>query len=326
MKTGNHEKALQEIGGQLLRAGSVLLFPHINMDGDTLGSAVALCRGLRNEGKKAWILIEDEIPEYLRFMDRGYCTGNPEEIPEPDICMCIDCGETDRFPERTEQFLRGRTTICLDHHTTSEPFADYNYIDSSRAATSELTFELLQQMGLEIDREMGEALYVGISTDTGNFQYSNTTKETHLIAAQLYDTGIDAAGIAVKLYQNVHLETLRLKNRILDTMELFCGGKAIIAYVTRQMLKETGTVLEDAEGSVDILRNIYGVEIAVFAKEKERDVIKVSMRAKTTGNVAQIAEKFQGGGHVKAAGCTIHAPLETALEQLKEETKRSLKQ
>ena len=275
------------------------------------------CKALRSAGKETVILVEDAVPEYLRFLDQGYCTADPDRIPDPDVCMCVDCGETVRFPEREAKFFQGKTTICLDHHTTSTPFADYNFIDGSIAATAELVYKLIVAMGIPIDKEIGEAIFTGISTDTGNFQYSNATKESHLITAALYDAGIDHATVAVRLYQNTRLEKIRVTNRILDTLELFCGGKAVIAYVSQEMLTQVGAEMSETEGVVETLRNIKDVEIGAFVKELDADQVKVSMRAKTTGNVAEIAAKFGGGGHVKAAGCTMHTDLKTACEKLK---------
>lgn len=319
----NH--TIEEIAKQLLKAKSVILFPHIQMDGDALGSSAALCKALRDSGREAVILIEDDVPEYLRFLDRGYCTKDADKIKAPDVCMCVDCGEVARFPKRKEKFFEGKTTICLDHHTTSTPFADYNFIDGGTAATAELVYKVLLAMELGIDKEIGEAIFTGISTDTGNFQYSNATKESHLITAALYDAGIDHAQIAVKLYQNTRLEKLRITNKILDTLELFGNGKAALAYVSRDMLAQVGASMPETEGVVETLRNIMGVEIGVFVKEWEPNRIKVSMRAKTTGNVAEIAAAFGGGGHVKAAGCTLNTNLEDACARLKAAVEEKLK-
>lgn len=321
MKQNN---SLKEIGEQLLRARSIVLFPHIQMDGDAFGAASGLCRALRNSGREAVILLEDDIPDYLQFLDQGYCSADQEQVGTPDVCICIDCGETSRFPERKDAFFRGTTTVCVDHHSSSQPFADYNYIDPGAAAAAEIVYKLLKEMDLAIDKETGEALFTGICTDTGNFQYSNTTKESHLIAAALYDAGIDHAGIAVELYQNVSLNKIRIANRILDTLELFADGKAAMVYVTQDMIKREQVSLDETEGAVDTIRNIKGVEIAVFVKERQPGVVKASMRAKTWGNVAEIAAAFGGGGHVKAAGCTMHMDIKEACGKLKKAVEESL--
>ena len=173
-------------------------------------------------------------------------------------------------------------------------------------------------MGAQIDRNTAASLYTGISTDTGNFQYSNTTPETHMIAAELMKTGMDHVSITVALYQNVSLTKVRLEARILDKMEIFAGGKAVISYVDSSMLREVSAKMEDSESAIDTLRNIEGVEIAAFLKEKG-DAVKVSMRAKSAGRVDEIAVKFGGGGHAKAAGCTLEMSIAEATDAIKKE-------
>jgi phosphoesterase RecJ-like protein len=171
-------------------------------------------------------------------------------------------------------------------------------------------------MGVEFDVEMAEAIYTAITTDTGNFQYTNTTKTTHLIAAELFEIGIDLEKISVEIYQNIRHEKLKIMNEVIGTIEMVCGGKADIAHVTQEMLKKTGALMEETEGIIETLRNISGVEISAFLKENSENEIKVGLRAKTYGDVSVIAQSFGGGGHKKAAGCTIHAPLEEAKKQI----------
>lgn len=302
----------------LKKAGSVLIFPHINVDGDAIGSAVALCIALRKAGKHAYILLEDKIPDNLKFMDRGYCTEDFGIIPSPDVCVCVDCGEPGRFPKRRRKFLGGGTTVCIDHHGTSTGFCDYNYIDPDSAATGQLIYKLLLAMGVELDKEMGEAIFAAITTDTGNFQYSNTSGETHKIVAKLYEVGIDANAVSVELYERVSLRKIRLEADILNRIQIYADGKLALSYVSSEMLKKHGASLEDAEGVVAKLRSIDGVEMAVFVKEHGEESCRVSLRAKRLGDVSKIAEAFGGGGHMKAAGCTVHMNLKETMEALKE--------
>lgn len=317
---------LREIGKKLEEAKTVLIYPHVNMDGDALGSAVAVCKALRMQGKRCFILIEDEIARNLQFLDRGYCTKDPDCIDRPDVSLCLDCGDLDRFLLRKEKFLTGKCSICIDHHRTTVPFCDLNYIDPEAAATGEIIFSLLQEIGCAPDREIGEALFAAITTDTGNFQYSNTTKACHEIAATLYDWEINAAAVSTEIYEQMRLEKLMLQTRALATMEIFCDGAAAIAYVDQQMLNDTGATKDEREGIVDQLRAIAGVQIAALLKEDAPEKIKVSFRAKSRGNVAEIAASFGGGGHIKAAGCTLHMPLKearTAIVQKIEEALQS---
>lgn len=329
--------SFDEIAKKLMESESVLIYPHVNMDGDALGSAAAVCHGLRSLGKQCYVLIEDEIPRNLTFLDKGYCTADQNCILQPDVSFCLDCGDVSRFLKRKDKFAQGKVTICIDHHRTTHPFCDFNYIDPEAAATGELIYQLLLALGTPCDQETANALFAAISTDTGNFQYSNTTKESHRIVADLYDWGLMANQVSREIYDNVRLQRLMLHTRALQTLELLAGGQAAVAWVDGRMLLETGAGMDESEGIVDQLRSIEGVEIAVFvksdwpmddfAKAQDDNVpwkdlpnkTKVSLRAKSWGDVAVIAEKLGGGGHSKAAGCTLNMPLSEALPLIKKE-------
>lgn len=314
----------EEIGNRILKADKILLYPHVNVDGDALGSSVALCRALRNAGKTCYVLMEDDIPANLAFMAKDYCTKDQNIIKKPGLSISIDCGDESRFFARKEKFNAAKHTMCIDHHRTTAPYCEFNYIDSDAAATGELIYELLQTMKLPIDREIGEALFAAIATDTGNFTYSNTSKKTHEIMAKLYDAGIDANETAVELYENVRMERILIQNKALGTLSTICGGKGVIAYVTQDMLAETGALMEETESVVQQLRSINGVEVAAFLKEVEDEKVKVSLRSKKTADVAAIAEAFNGGGHVRAAGFTLECNLTQAFDLVKEKITDSL--
>lgn len=301
---------IKEIAKKLEEAQSVLLFPHVHMDGDALGSSAALAGVLRKQGKTCYILIEDEIAGNLKFLDRGYCTDDQSIIDKPDLCVYIDCGDESRIPKRYSKLLSGRETMCIDHHRTNSSHTDYAYVDPDAAATGEIIYDIITAMGVEIDAQTGEALYAAINTDTGNFQYSNCSKRTHEIAAALYDSGMDHSKVNIEIYENVSIGKIRLDNMIMNTLEIFAEGKAAMAYVTQQMLEETGAGMDETEGIASTLRSIKGVEISVFLKEYAADEIKVSMRAKTYADVAQVAVEFDGGGHTKAAGFTGRGSME----------------
>ena len=320
--------SLQEIGKMIQEAESVLIFPHINPDGDAIGSSCGLCHTLREHGKKAAVLLEEDAPEYLGFLDTGCCIQDGDSFGTPDLCICVDCNDEGRLNNRVERYRNGGSTICIDHHLAPDDFGtrgfcDHYYIDSGEAACSQIIYKLLREMKLTLPLEAAEVLYTGLVTDTGSFQYSNTTGETHRIAADLLDLGVDMMKVTVALYQNIKRNKLDLEIRILDTMQIFAKDQAVIAYVTEDMAKAAGALMEDAESAIDLLRNIEGVEIAALLKQRE-DGIKVSLRAKSWGSVDQIAAKFGGGGHKKAAGCTLHMTLEEARDALKEEMEQSL--
>lgn len=312
------------IGEKLLSVNSVLLFPHVNMDGDALGSCVALCKSLRMLGKKCNILIAEEIPQYLRFLEKDYCITNGDKFKHPDICVAIDGGELSRFKKREEWFFKGKSTMCIDHHLTTDPVFDYEYVDSSASATAMLVYRILRAVDAPIDKEIGEAIWAGLTTDTGNFQYSNTTKETHEIVASLYDVGIDHNKVSVHIYENTRREKILMTSKAMDNLAFFANGRGAIAFATKDIFDETGATLDETEGIVESLRRIAGVEVAAFLKEDEEGNIIVSMRSKTEADVAEIATRFNGGGHKKAAGCTINATMDFAVKMIKNEIEISL--
>jgi phosphoesterase RecJ-like protein len=309
MKKSN--SGLKEIGDIILEGKSFLLFPHIHIDGDALGSSVALCRIIQKTGKKASILIEEDIPPNIAFLDEGLCIRIEDIKEKRYISIALDCSDADRLGNRKKLFFDGESTICIDHHITFSPFAEYNYVDEDAAAVGEIIFRLCESMKIIIDAAVAKALYAAIATDTGNYQYSNTTAESHRITASLFDAGMDHNKVILEIYQNQKPEKIKIMGRAYETLDFFCEGRGCIAYVSREMLKTAGAAMSETDGIVEQIRDISGVEIAILLKEEE-DAIKVGMRAKTEADVSMIAKELGGGGHRKAAGCSISGSLEEA--------------
>lgn len=313
----NDNKAdLSRIGKILEQAGSILIFPHGSIDGDALGSSVALCLGLRSIGKTSYVMMDEDIPENIIFMENGCCSWDLDIVAHPDVCICMDNGEISRLFSRQDIFYKGKSTVLIDHHKSSQPFLDYNFIDVTSAACAEIVYDLLLSMGIKINAAIAEAIYTGIVTDTGRFQYSNTTRRTHEIVAELMDRNIDPNKVSVEIYQSVSHEKMRLQTEILSTLSIVCDGKVAVAHMTKSMLQNTNAKDEETEGVVEVLRNLRGVEVAIFAKEKDKEGVKVSMRSKYAFDVSQIAQEFGGGGHIKAAGFSSFEPIQTVLDQL----------
>ncbi len=308
---------LTEIGKGLEQAESVLLFPHIHPDGDSIGASIALCGILRRMGKTAWVLIENRLSDYIAFLENGMCTVRRDVISDPDVCICIDCCEESRFPGRLDAWNKGKKKMAIDHHRIGECGWDMYYIDPEAAAVSELIFVMAREMDWELTREDAAALYTGIASDTGSFQYSNTTKETHRIAADLMEYDIDINTINVNLFQNIDRRMVAVNAHILEKMELLEDGKIAMSCLSEEEREACGARMQDTETAINSLRDIAGVEIAAFLKE-DNGRTRVSMRAKSNGNVAEVARAFGGGGHVKAAGCTLEKPLDEAYRLLRD--------
>ncbi len=315
--------SLKEIGEILAKADKVLLFPHENADGDAIGSCVALCRMLRMMGKDAYVLTDTPLAGYIAFLDEyegeKFCTMKKNIIHDPDVCLCVDCSDVFRIPHLEDVFTGGKVKIVIDHHEVYECDADYYYIDPAEAATAQIVWKMLKEMKWSIDRYVANALFTAISSDTGNFKYTNTTTETLQIAAELMDIGIDHNNIMVNLYQNKDIRQLRIEAAAVNSMEILSEGKVALVCITREMLMKFDARIEHAEEVINAIRDIEGVEYAFVLKEIGSNKVKVSMRAKSYGDVENIATALGGGGHLKAAGCTLNCGLADAVNRVKAE-------
>ena len=313
MKINNTE--LIQIGKMIEDAESVLLFPHIHPDEDALGSCAALCHYIRARGRNAWILLEAPLPYQLKGVWGSLCTTDTDILGTADLGIAIDCADGSRFPSRREAFDLCKGNAAIDHHSTDQCSIDRYYIDTEAAATTEIIYELFRAMEWPFGDEIVEALYTGLVTDSGRFMHSNTTARTHRIAADLIELGVDVNKVSVRLFDSVDPKDLAVQADVISRMEIFAKGKAVISTVSNEDIRRCGAKMENAEGVIDAIRQIRNAEIAAVLKEDDRG-IRVSMRAKTWGNVADIASKFGGGGHIKAAGCTIEADMQSAKDQI----------
>ncbi len=314
----------EEMARLIAGSSSIFIFPHENADGDAIGSTCALCHQFRLMGKDSWVIRNDrEVAANLCFMDKGYTTDDPSGLPAPDLCLAVDASALDRFPRSAPWFRTGKVSAALDHHLVKEPAADYYLVDPSAAASGELVLDLLHALGADLDRETAEDLFAAITTDTGNFQYSNTSARTHRAVAELYETGFDAAHVSNLLFESERPQKILLKGICLSRLQLLAGGRLAMAFVSQEDLAKAGAVMSDSEGIVAELRSIAGVEAAILAKE-EADGVHVSFRAKEELNVQALAASFGGGGHLRAAGATLKMPLAAALTALRTKAEEAL--
>lgn len=336
MKKNNN--TFGEFAAGLIEGDRFAIFPHVDPDGDALGASTALAHALASLGKNAKILIDEaedgrlDIKEELLFIDgeKRFFTADSSFVDEKTYGVMMDCGEISRISgasNRDKAFQKCCKTFCIDHHASSTPLADFNVIIPETAATCQLIWKLfksMQKYGLEIDKEMAEAVYVGILTDTGGFRYSNTSAETHLIASEIFSLGADHYAISKKVFESNPLRSMKLKFAAMGAANFSCGNRIAITYVDSKMLKSVGATLKDSDGIVEELRNIDSVEAACLCKEQADGSVKVSMRSKTSIDVSKIAIKFSGGGHKRAAGCTIHKPIAEAVKLMKSELKAAI--
>jgi len=291
-----------------------IILPHKSPDGDAIGSSVALKKALEYNGKKGYIVLDDDIPLNLQFLSvEKYSLKTFNQLNhQAKVVITIDSSDVTRFNERST-LLENRTVLNIDHHVTNTKYGDINYVKDA-SSVGELIYELLIELGYSIDKSVANAIYVAISTDTGSFKYSNTSKDTFKIASELREK-LEFEIINRELYQKVLLDDVLLKNKVLGTLKVH-KEKIGIVFLTNEMIKTLALDNADTDGIVEEVRNINGISVAIFIKQETEDQYKVSFRSKLDFDVSALALEFNGGGHPKAAGCTMNGPLGQIIDLL----------
>lgn len=289
---------------------------HVRPDGDCVGS----CLGLFNYLEAVYPQVETKV--YLEAPDRkfGYLNGFDQiqtvfaQEVSFDLCICLDCSDEERLGEGREIFRLAKDSICIDHHITNTRYAGENVVEAEASSTCEVLFGLMEEE--RITRETAECLYTGIIHDTGVFKYSCTSAKTMAIAGKLMETGIDFTNIIDgSFYRKTYLQNQILGRALLESVA-FLDGKCIFSVVRLKDMKFYGVTSKDLDGIVEQLRVTEGVECAIFMHEIEAQIYKVSLRSTNDLNVAKIAGYFGGGGHVKAAGCTMSGSIYDVVNNL----------
>lgn len=294
------------------KADRICIFPHISADGDSVGSAFALQLALGKMKKQAVVFLEEEIQQRYRFVTEGVSyaiVGQAGPQTDWDLAIAVDCADVARLGKRTEIFQSAPASILIDHHQFNQGFADANYIDVTWPAACMGIYALIQALAVEMDTAIATLLYVGLVTDTGGFRHSNTTPQAHEMAAALLPYGICAAKVSQNVFDNMTRGRFLLNGEIIKRAEFFLNGKVCICYLPETVFASCGAVEEDGEGITDYLRNIEGVEVGIFIRNKG-DLLKISMRAKSYVDVASVAAHFNGGGHTRAAGASFEGSYE----------------
>ncbi len=301
---------------RFLRAhDDILLIAHVSPDGDTLGSSFALYGAMLEFGKRVQVVCEDPVPAIYRFLPFSEQLIPPEQAKPAEAVVCIDCADLARTGRCEPLFRAAKATLNIDHHGTNDRFAEENYVQKA-GATGELIFNVIACLKITLNKNIASCLYAAITTDTGNFSYSNTTPDTMRIAADILDTGIDLPYLNRCLFRTVPFHKLKLHALAVDNTKLYEFGRIGISCLTLNEIKSCGATGEDTEGIIDAIRDIDTVEVAALLRESEDGLIRVSLRGKTCADVSRIATLFGGGGHRFAAGCTMQPTIEAAAEQI----------
>ena len=303
---------LERVVSLLRGAQDIEILSHHFPDGDTLGCAAALCRALQRLGKRARCTCADPVSEKYSFLFDGI---ERQEFPAQFV-VSVDVADSKLLGPVLAAKHAGKIDLCIDHHGSHQDFAENSYVDSTAAAACEIIYEVICRLGIEPDQVIAQAVYTGITTDTGCFRYSNTTARTHEIAAKVIRTGIDAGDINRRMFETKTRARLEMERSVLDSIAFYFDARCAVMCISRAMIEASGADEGDLDGLSAIPRQIEGVLVGVTMRERKIGGYKVSLRTQPQVNAAKICAEFGGGGHAAAAGCTLEEDFEPARERL----------
>ncbi|WEK56145.1 MAG: bifunctional oligoribonuclease/PAP phosphatase NrnA [Candidatus Cohnella colombiensis] len=312
-------KSLQEAANFIREQDDFLVVSHVQPDGDAISSTVAMGWLLKQLGKSYTMLNEGVVPSRLHYLWSSADIKSVElhqAEQKYKTIICVDCADFARVGKATEWFADDVRLLNIDHHPTNDSYGQVNLLKFHAAATAEIIFELIDEIGCALDVQVATALYTGMLTDTGGFRYSSTTSQVMAMSSRLIAAGVNGPELAELLLERMTMGQMRMIQRGLSRLSFSANQQIGWLWVTSEDLTETGASNEDLEGLVNYPRNIEGVEVGILFKQNGQQSVKVSLRSAGAVNVAAVAQTFGGGGHVRAAGCRLTVPLEAAIEQV----------
>lgn len=310
---------LESAAKTLLSKDKILILTHRSPDGDTIGSGYALAMALRKLGKNVKVDCTDPFPEKY-----SYFTDKLEKLEfDEEFVVSVDIADTKLLGEKLSDYA-DKIDLCIDHHGSNTKYAKEYYVEASAAAAAQVIAKLIRLMNVKFDKDIANAIYTGITTDTGCFRYTNVTAETHRIAADMIDCGAESGMINRLIFETKSRSRLEIERRVMDSIQFYLDGRCAIAYATIDMMKESGAVDSDMEGVSSLPRQIEGVMAGITLREKNNGKFKVSVRTTDELNASAICANFGGGGHKAAAGCMITGTLNEAIEQIVKVVRQAL--
>ncbi len=296
------KKAAEIIMGQ----DKILILVHSNPDGDTLGCGYALLRALRKLGKKAEVKRPENTAKKYNYLfeDLG------KEDFEPEYIISVDVADVKLLENDVREKYATKINLAIDHHPSNCVESDYLLLEDTAAAACEVIYKIILELGAEVDKKIANCLYTGISTDTGCFRYSNTTSQTYRMAADLVDLGADGGWINRVMFETKTKSYVALEKLVMDTLEMHYDGRCALISLTFDMYEKSGSDENETDPLASKTRQIEGVEVGVFVREKSDGTFKASLRTLEPINASEICKILGGGGHARAAGCQLEGTLE----------------
>ena len=311
-------KEFGEVASLVEKHECMLILGHVDPDGDCIGSMLALAAYLMRRGKKVVCFTPGEMAEIYAELPLANLFVREAALAAlaPDMVFALDAPTSARTADLVKR-TDGKPVVNIDHHPTNERYGDINIIDEKASATSILVYRLLSTVAPEsITPEVADYLYLGVLMDTGGFRFQNTNAEALAMAARFVELGARAHELAHEFIYVKKFSTLKLLSRALDSLEVHGGGRIAVMHISKEMITSAGGSMSDTEGFVDYAASIDDVELSALFRELASDEIRVSLRSRNDYNVAELAERYGGGGHRNAAGLTIHGDLATAKSQI----------
>lgn len=301
---------------QARKAKRMALLAHVSPDGDTVGATLALRLAFLSLGKEVDVICDGTVPDNMRFLEGADAFLTPDQAKGPyDTAMAVDVSDRSLLGGSERVFDDADVRMVIDHHATNPVYGDVNFIRGGESACCLLAYEAIVALGVPMTLAMGTCLMLGMSTDTGHFQYPSTSAATLEAAAKLRALGVDISYITRMMYRTQPMEKVNLTRIAYQKLHFELGGQVGVIELTKEDFDATGCTFGQADGLVNRALEVEGVRMAVMASERE-DGIKMSLRAVEPDTVNDVAQVFGGGGHAQAAGCTIHASIEEAVSQV----------
>lgn len=304
----------------LLESKRVLITAHKNPDGDSIGSQLALAGFLSVHHIAHRIINDGSVPGKYKFLPGAETIEDANQtilsVADYDTAVILECSQLERIGAVSRCLKAGCTLINIDHHYDNIPFGKLNLLDTAAAAVGEVIYDLLNSGSYNIDKDTATNLYAAILTDTGRFHYGGTTSRCLRTAARLIDCGADPVRITTEIYYNLPLATLRLTGTLMAGMQYLFDGRLCVMMLSRKMMQEANAGNGDTEGLVNNTLSAHGVEIGILFSEIDAGLTKVSLRSRGQANVAEIAARYGGGGHMNASGCEVRLAMEKARDSV----------
>ena len=313
------DKILEEIN----KAEKIVILTHESPDGDAVGSALAMNLAIKGLGKNPDVIIT-EYSRLFNFLPDAQSIKTTSDINEYDLAISLDCANFKRLM-KNEYFENAKTRIVIDHHSSNEMYGDINFVNPVSPACCEILAEIFQYLDIKITKEIGTCILTGIITDTGGFRYSGVTAETFEFTADLLQKGVNVSDIYKRVLQTKTKANFELVKLALSRMEFLEDGKVTFTYITNEDSENVNAEAGDHEGLVELGRDVEGVELSIFIRQKEENSYKVSMRSNDYINVSDVCLMFGGGGHTRAAGALVEGTVEEVKQKLLVEVRKVLK-